>query len=70
MILAAKVHKAKCLKILTLARQAIEEESDKLIDSFSKIAMDYATDVAETKTSPPDNLIHRPQQMKAEEVKF
>lgn len=53
MILAAKAHKAKCLKILTQARQSIEEESEKLLDAFSKISLEYSSDLAEPKTYPP-----------------
>jgi hypothetical protein len=39
MFLAAKAHKARCLKILTTARKAIEEESEKLATTFWQISM-------------------------------
>jgi hypothetical protein len=53
MILAVKAHKAKCLKILTLSRQSLEEESDKLLDTLSKISLDFASaEVVVNTTSP------------------
>jgi hypothetical protein len=53
MILAVKAHKAKCLKILTLARQSLEEESDKLLDTLSKISLDFASDEVVVNTTSP-----------------
>jgi hypothetical protein len=38
-MLAAKAHKARCIKILATARKAIEEESEKLVGTFTKISM-------------------------------
>jgi hypothetical protein len=38
-LLAAKAYKARCLKILTLARKSIEEESDRLLETFTKITL-------------------------------
>jgi hypothetical protein len=39
LLLAAKAHKARCIKILATARKAIEEESEKLVGTFTKISM-------------------------------
>jgi hypothetical protein len=39
LMLAAKAHKARCIKILATARKAIEEESEKLVGTFTKISM-------------------------------
>jgi hypothetical protein len=36
-LLAVKAHKARCLKVLAVARKALDEETDKLIATFSKM---------------------------------
>jgi hypothetical protein len=38
-LLAVKAHKARCLKILAVARKALEDEADKLIEHFSVIGV-------------------------------
>jgi hypothetical protein len=38
-LLAVKAHKARCLKILTVARKALEDETDKLIDRISVLGV-------------------------------
>jgi DNA-binding winged helix-turn-helix (wHTH) protein len=38
-LLAVKAHKARCLKILAVARKALEAESDKLIHTFSEMGV-------------------------------
>jgi hypothetical protein len=38
-LLAVKAHKARCLKILAVARKALEDEADKLMDQFRVIGV-------------------------------
>jgi hypothetical protein len=39
-IIAVKAHNARCIKILTLARRSIEEETDKLVQAISTLNFD------------------------------
>jgi hypothetical protein len=36
-MIAVKAHKARCLKILTVAKKAIEEETDRMVKVFADI---------------------------------
>jgi hypothetical protein len=36
-MIAVKAHKARCLKILTVAKKAIEEETDRMVKVFAEI---------------------------------
>jgi hypothetical protein len=44
MLVAAKAHKARCLKILMIARKSIEDESEKLIEELNKIRIHIEAD--------------------------
>jgi hypothetical protein len=43
-LLAIKAHKARCIKILTVARKAIEEEADNLVEAFTTFGIQLAAD--------------------------
>jgi hypothetical protein len=43
-LIAVKAHKARCLKILTLARKSLEAEADKLLEIFSNMGMTQPKD--------------------------
>jgi hypothetical protein len=43
-LLAIKAHKTRCIKILTGARKAIEEEADKLVEVFTSLGVDSRSD--------------------------
>jgi hypothetical protein len=40
LLLAVKVHKARCLKILTQARKSVEEEAERLIQTLNQVCLD------------------------------
>jgi hypothetical protein len=53
-IIAIKAHRARCLKIITLARKSLEEETDKLVETFTKMS---AVRVHSTTKPPAEEII-------------